>query len=98
MAEQKDGMEQLRKRLEKLAFAKANDCVRLAFDGDVDISKLDLSLLAEIKRSEKGTVEVKLLDRTKLFEQLMKVAGSGDEQAEQFLQALLAGIEAEDEK
>ena len=93
MEEKNDRLEMIRKKLEKLVFAKPNDCVRLAFGEEVDIGKLDLSLLTELRRSDKGTVEVKLLDRTKLLDQLMKLAEGGGEQAEQFLQALLEGIE-----
>ena len=50
-------------------------------------------MLTEIKRSEKGTVEIKLVDRTKVLEQLAALAGGGDETAEAFLQALLTGME-----
>lgn len=97
MPEKKDRMDLIRKKLEKLACAKANDCVKLVFGENVDIGKLDLSLLTELKRTDKGMVEVKLLDRTKVFDQLMKIAEGGDEQAEQFIQALLEGIEEGDE-
>ena len=86
-------MERVRRALRKLAFGKANDCVKLALCEDVDIEKLDLSLLTEIKRSERGTGEVKLLDRTKVLEQLAQMAEGGDEKAEEFLQALLTGMQ-----
>ena len=89
----KSDLERIRRQLRKLAFGKANDCVKLALCEDVDIEKLDLSLLTEIKRSDKGTVEVKLLDRTKVLEQLAQMADNGDEKAEEFLQALLTGIQ-----
>ena len=61
-----DDLERVRKQLRKLAFGKPNDCVRLVLGEDVDIGSLDLSMLTEIKRSEKGTVEIKLVDRTKV--------------------------------
>ena len=51
------------KRLAELAYGEANDCTVLVLDPEADIRKLDLSLLSEVKRSEKGAVEVKLLDR-----------------------------------
>ena len=89
----KSDLERIRRQLRKLAFGKANDCVKLALCEDVDIEKLDLSLLTEIKRSERGTVEVKLLDRTKVLEQLAQMAEGGDEKAEEFLQALLTGMQ-----
>ena len=89
----KSDLERIRRQLRKLAFGKANDCVKLALCEDVDIEKLDLSLLTEIRRSERGTVEVKLLDRTKVLEQLAQMADDGDEKAEEFLQALLTGMQ-----
>lgn len=89
----KSDLERIRRQLRKLAFGKANDCVKLALCEDVDIETLDLSMLTEIKRSDKGTVEVKLLDRTKVLEQLAQMADDGDEKAEEFLQALLTGMQ-----
>ena len=86
-------MERIKRELRKLAFGKPNDCVKLALCEDVDIGALDLSLLTEIKRSDKGTVEVKLLDRTKALEQLAGMADGGDEKAERFLEAILKGME-----
>ena len=85
--------ERIKKELRKLAFGKPNDCVKLALCEDVDIASLDLSLLTEIRRSDKGTVEVKLLDRTKALEQLAGMADEGDEKAERVLAAILEGME-----
>ena len=92
-AKKSSEMERIKRELRKLAFGKANDCVKLALCEDVDIASLDLSLLTEIKRSDKGTVAVKLLDRTKVLEQLAGLADEGDERAERFLEALLKGME-----
>ena len=92
----KSDLERIRRQLRKLAFGKANDCVKLALCEDVDIETLDLSMLTEIKRSDKGTVEVKLLDRTKVLEQLAQMADDGDEKAEEFLQVLLTGMQDDD--
>ena len=55
--------EDVTRRLAELAFGKANDCVRLALEDDPQLGRLDLSLLSEVKRNEKGTVEIKLIDR-----------------------------------
>ena len=55
------------RRLAELAFGKANDCVRLALEDDPRLDKLDLSLLSEVKRNDKGTVEIKLIDRLRLW-------------------------------
>ena len=81
------------RRLAELAFGKANDCVRLALEDDPKLGKLDLSLLSEVKRNEKGTVEIKLIDRLRALEQLAAVAESNGEDLEQFLKALQGGGE-----
>ena len=57
------------RRLAELAFGKANDCVRLALEDDPKLGRLDLSLLSEVKRNDKGTVEIKLIDRLKALDQ-----------------------------
>ncbi len=77
------------RRLAELAFGKANDCIRLVTDPTGATDKLDLSLLSEIKRSEKGTVEVKLVDRLKALEQLALQAREENTDLESFLQALM---------
>ena len=75
------------RRLAELAFGKANDCVRLALEDDPQLGKLDLSLLSEVKRNDKGTVEIKLIDRLRALEQLTAVAGEESEDLEAFFQA-----------
>ena len=66
--------EDVTRRLAELAFGRANDCGRLALEDDPKLGKLDLSLLSEVKRNEKGTVEIKLIDRLRALEQLALVA------------------------
>ena len=83
--------EDVTRRLAELAFGKANDCVRLALEDDPQLSRLDLSLLSEVKRNEKGTVEIKLIDRLKALEQLAQVAGQDGMDPEEFLRALKYG-------
>ena len=85
--------EDVTRRLAELAFGKANDCVRLALEDDPKLGKLDLSLLSEVKRNDKGTVEIKLIDRLRALEQLAAVAGEGGDDLEQFLTALQGGGE-----
>ena len=85
--------EDVTRRLAELAFGKANDCVRLALEDAPELGKLDLSLLSEVKRNDKGTVEIKLIDRLRALEQLAEVAGEGGEDLELFLQALGGGGE-----
>lgn len=62
------------RRLAELAFGRANDCVRLVLEDAPDLKALDLSLLSEVKRSEKGLVEIRLIDRLRALEQLAAVA------------------------
>ena len=77
------------RRLAELAFGKANDCARLILEEDAHLHKLDLSLLSEVKRNEKGTVEIRLVDRLKALEQLAAMVGADTGQAEEFLRSLV---------
>ena len=72
--------EDVTRRLAELAFGKANDCVRL-------------SLLSEVKRNDKGTVEIKLIDRLQALEQLATVADGEQTDMDDFLKALQGGGE-----
>lgn len=76
------------RRLAELAFGKANDCVTLVLGEDVQIDGLDLSLLTELKRNDKGTLEVRLVDRLKALEQLANLAENEGTDLESFLQAI----------
>ena len=82
------------RRLAELAFGKANDCVRLALEENLCLDELDLSLLSEVKRNDKGTVEIKLIDRLRALEQLAQTAGEERTDVDAFLQALQGGGEA----
>ena len=71
------------RRLAELAFGQPNDCVRLALEESLDLKGLDLSLLSEIKRSDKGMGESRLIDRVKVLERLAQTmeeqeGGMGD--------------------
>ena len=76
------------RRLAELAFGRANDCVKLVLQENVSLDKLDLSLLSEVKRNEKGTVEVRLIDRLRALEQLQILASESGNDVEAFLMAL----------
>lgn len=76
------------RRLAELAFGKANDCVRLVLEAEPRLDRLDLSLLSEVKRSEKGAVEVRLIDRLRALEQLSQMAQEQNQDLESFLRAL----------
>ena len=75
------------RRLAELAFGKANDCVRLALEDDPKLGRLDLSLLSEVKRNDKGTIEVKLIDRIKALEQLLQACAQTNDAAAAFFAA-----------
>ena len=78
------------RRLAQLAFGRANDAVRLALDPKgVDPGALDLSAVAELKVTDKGGVEVKLVDRVRALETLWGLLGeSGGGGAEELYRAL----------
>ena len=83
--------EDVARRLAELAFGKVNDCVRLVLEEDPQVEKLDLGQLCEIKRNEKGTVEIKLVDRLRALEQLCQLAEQSGDDMESFLKALQGG-------
>ncbi len=76
------------RRLAQLAFGLANDCVKLVLEEKPDIDALDLSLLSEVKRNEKGTVEVRLIDRVRALEQLLAADTRSDDCADAFFAAM----------
>lgn len=78
-------------RLAALAFGPANDCVRLVLEEDPPLEDLDLSNLCELRRSEKGAVEVKLVDRLQALERLLALTREEDTGLEEFLTALQGG-------
>lgn len=83
--------EDVARRLAQLAFGKANDCVKLVLQEDAALERLDLSLLTELKRNDKGTVEIRLVDRLRALEQLALLAKEDGSDLESFLQALQGG-------
>lgn len=83
--------EDIARRLGELAFGRANDCVKLALEDNPEPDKLDLSLLTEIRRNEKGTVEIRLVDRLRALEQLCQLAQDAGSDLESFLTALQGG-------
>ena len=75
------------RRLAQLAFGRANDCVKLVLLQSPEIDALDLSLLSEVKRNDKGTVEVKLIDRIRALEQLLSAGTENGDCADAFFAA-----------
>lgn len=78
------------RRLAQLAFGRANDAVKLAMrTQEVDPETLDLSAVAEFRVTDKGGVEVKLVDRIRALETLCGLLESDRGQdAESLYQAL----------
>lgn len=78
------------RKLGRLATAPVNDAVKLAFLEDgADVEGLDLTGLAEFRRTDKGGVEVRLVDRAAILRDLAVLADRRpEERAEEFLRAL----------
>lgn len=92
----KDGVltrQDVARRLAELAFGRANDCVKLVLGDQENVEELDLSLLTELKRNEKGTLEIRLVDRLKALEQLANLAENEGTDLESFLQAMQGDAE-----
>ena len=95
MSRKPKGSDVLR-RLEELAYGKANDAVRLVMTDEPMhremIDELDLSLLSEIKRGSNGVIEIKLINRLDALELLAKLVGSDTvkkaPQADNFFRAM----------
>ena len=85
--------EDVLRRLAELAFGQPNDCVRLALEDIQDLKDLDLSLLSEIKRSDKGMVEIRLIDRVKVLERLAQAMEDEGDGVGELLRALGSGEE-----
>ena len=81
----------IQSRLAELAFGRANDCVKLVLEDSPQVDALDLSLLSEVKRSDRGAVEVKLIDRLRALEALSGMVGHEEGEMKAFLQALRGG-------
>ena len=84
--------ESLLEQMRRLACAKVNDAVKLAYLPEEErdsIGRLDLAALTEFRRSGAGTVEMKFTDRMRALERLLELSGPGkEEQLEQFLQRM----------
>ena len=81
----------IQRRLAELAFGRANDCVKLVLEDSPQVDELDLSLLSEVKRSDRGAVEVNLIDRLRALEALNGMVGHEEGEMKAFLQALRGG-------
>lgn len=84
-------------RLAEIAFGSSNDIVKLAFVGseqETDIlDSLDLTMLSEIKHSQNGSVEVKLIDRLKVIELLLRELEEPESRKPQGAEALFLAMD-----
>ncbi len=80
--------EDVARRLAELAFGSANDCVKLVLEPGTQVEGLDLSLLTELKRNDKGTLELRLVDRLQALEQLALLAQNSGSDLVSFMKAL----------
>ena len=84
--------EALLEQMGKLACAKVNDAVKLAYlSGEAleAIDGLDLTAMTEFKRAGNGAVEIKFTDRLKALEKLMELIRENREtEAEELLRTL----------
>lgn len=65
-------------QLERLAFYRPNDGIRLAIEGEADVRRLHLEGVSEFKRHGNGTVELKFFDRIKALELLLALQQEGE--------------------
>ena len=88
--------EALLEQMGRLACAKVNDAVKLAYLPEEErdavklaylpeeerdaIGRLDLSALTEFRRSGAGTVEMKFTDRMRALERLLELSGPSGEE------------------
>lgn len=76
---------------DKLAFGGVSDAVRLMFCDDpnlLEIRKMDLFNVAEIKRPKGGGMEIKFFDRIKALQCLEQLSEEREQGANGFYQAL----------
>ena len=90
--------EDVLRQLAHLAFGRADDVLRLALrQGETELSGLDLTAVAEFKATEKGGLEIKLVDRLRALELLFSLLESRSTNAAQSLYQALAKAGTEKE-
>lgn len=89
--------ERVVQRLYEMALGRANDAVRLAYfqePTEEEVKKLDLGAVAEFRRSNLGSVEIKFIDRVKAMQALAGMLEGEGGEAEEFFHAM---VNAEEE-
>ena len=81
-----------RSKRRRLAFGSVSDAVRLllheAGDEPLDLDRLDLFLVSDIKRPKGGGMEIKFFDRQKALERLEELQAGTSDGALPFYRAL----------
>lgn len=82
--------------LRRIAFGSIADAVRLVMEQDTSaLESLDLFMVSEIKRTDKGGMELKFYDRIKALEALSEIGGIDDDKSSvPFIEAIFKGAEA----
>lgn len=89
--------ERVIQRLYEMALARANDAVKLAYcqePTEDEIRRLDLGAVAEFRRSNLGSVEIRFIDRVKALQALAGMLEGEGCEAEEFFRAM---VQAEEE-
>ena len=79
--------ERVIQRLYEMALARANDAVKLAYcqePTEDEIRRLDLGAVAEFRRSNLGSVEIRFIDRVKALQALAGMLEGEGCEAEEF--------------
>ena len=88
--------ERVVQKMYEMALGRANDAVRLAYykePTEEEVKKLDLGAVAEFRRSNLGSVEIKFVDRVKALQALAAMLESSDGGAEEFFRIIAAAEE-----
>lgn len=88
--------ERVVQRLYEMALGRANDAVWLAYfqePTEENIKKLDLGAVAEFRRSNLGSVEIRFIDRVKALQALAELLSGEGGEAEEFLRAMVQAEE-----
>ena len=81
--------------LRRIAFGSVTDAIKLVLGEEpLELEGLDLFMVSEIKKTDKG-VEIKFYDRIKALSELLSVSESGENRGtSQFVEAIFKGAEA----
>lgn len=82
--------------LKRIAFGSVTDAVRLILSSEPqDLESIDLFMVSEIKRTDKGAMEIKFFDRIKALQTLLEAGeGVADNGTSQFVDAIYKGASA----